>query len=116
VFTKVLNQSESSDYTTTAAEIRRDGKSAYVSQPIDVTHTGTYQLIFGPVSDLDVARLAQAGGAVGTSEAGDVTFDGNTDHTPTSFVGTDGKPYLRLNLVVTSVRAEYDDYVVLIQY
>ncbi len=115
----VPNQSQSRDWAGEVNDVRKDGRSAYVSQSIDVVKPGTYTLVFGPLSQVDDARFAKAGnvnGAVGESEADDLTFDGRPEQWNAVRVVVDGKSYLQMPYSVTAVRTRYDGFRVLLQF
>jgi hypothetical protein len=82
-----------------------DGANAYLSQPIDITNGGEYQLVFGPVEPADVARFQSN---IAVSLPSDITFAGAPIHGSFETWTIDQKLYARLKFNVRRFDDEYD--------
>jgi hypothetical protein len=81
-----------------------DSFGPYLSQPVDVTRDGDYDIVIGPLNSAD----ADAPFVPGIHVPGDVGFTNYVDHTLHTYTASDGKVYGKFTLVVSDFKAEYD--------
>jgi META domain len=116
-YDRILNKSESPQWAAAGNDIRKNGGSPYLSQPVNITGPGRYTLVFGPLRPADILRFDQLRHptGIGVSFPNDVTFEGQPDLTGVKTFVRDGATYLRVPFVVATFRSEYDGLRVWVQ-
>jgi hypothetical protein len=104
------------DLTAALASARSIGKAAYASEPLAVSHNGTYQLVFGPLSVADVQGLRRIASGAGWSAHLDARFSADPLVGSYATYRENGRTYIRVPMTVTDFKAECSALQFVIQY
>jgi hypothetical protein len=107
----------SGDLSAGLASARKIGKAAYASEPLAVSHNGTYQLIFGPLSAADSRGLQRIASGFGVSvPLQDDRFQARPLAQSYEKHTANGRTYIRVPMTVTDFKGGCPDLRVVIQY